>query len=63
MITITQETWDDLQSNMAATGLFEQFKDLAIEAINAGVPVMITDENGQNSVPIIEQDGNIFPEH
>jgi hypothetical protein len=48
---------------MAATGLFEQFKDLAIEAINAGVPVMITDENGQNSVPIIEQDGNIFPEH
>lgn len=59
MITITAETWHDMISNRVTPGLFEQFREMAIKAISAGIPVMITDVNGQNIMHIKEQDGKI----
>ena len=64
MITISADTWTDLHSNAASPVAREEIPVMLRRAVEAGIPVWLTDEDGKKLKQArIDEDGlNIDPQ-
>ena len=53
MITISRDTWADLHTELASLGAHEEIPAMLRHAVEAGIPVWLTDEEGKKLKKVV----------